>query len=442
MRGTDRRQGRLILVAAVTALTVLAAAVITGMTLINGENLRHRTSLENTYQRSVYTMTDTVGNLEVNLSKLMVAGSSVESYKLINDTLALAEIAEASLSQLPLPRESTQKTGKYFNQVADWCRSYMTAILVKKPTEAYLDQAETLYIAARNINENLRDMTEKLTDTPILSAVGDGRLLTLDLNLSFKDMEAHTVEYPELIYDGPFSDGKKTRYKALEGLENIGEAEAVGIATALFSLENPAVLGVTAGKLDLYEIQGTERGVDSTVSVSASGGRVICYNRYRRVRKAELDDKTAGEKAVAFAERLGYQSLKPVWYNDDRAVAYVNLAPVVNDVTYYTDLVKVKVALDDGEVLGLEATGYCMRHCVRALTPTISEKTAKSLVSKKLTVENVRLALIPDGETEAFCFEVHGGYKGLDYFVYVDAHDGHQVDVLRVVDSDQGALVM
>ena len=57
-------------------------------------------------------------------------------------------------------------------------------------------------------------------------------------------------------------------------------------------------------------------------------------------------------------------------------------------------------------------------------------------------MEKVSLAVIPDGETEKFCYEVYGSYKGLDYFVYVDAENGAQVDVLRVIDSGQGSMIM
>ena len=50
--------------------------------------------------------------------------------------------------------------------------------------------------------------------------------------------------------------------------------------------------------------------------------------------------------------------------------------------------------------------------------------------------------MIPDGDSERFCYEVYGSYKGLDYFIYLDAHTGAQADVLRVIDSNQGSMIM
>lgn len=43
---------------------------------------------------------------------------------------------------------------------------------------------------------------------------------------------------------------------------------------------------------------------------------------------------------------------------------------------------------------------------------------------------------------EALSYEVCGTFMGLDYFVYVDARDGTEREVMRVVDSDQGTMIM
>ena len=109
----------------------------------------------------------------------------------------------------------------------------------------------------------------------------------------------------------------------------------------------------------------------------------------------------------------------------------------------YPDLVKVKVALDNGQPIGIEAGGYCSSHRDRSTSPVLSEKTARALVSDRLAINAVNLAVIPVGEDdEALCYEVCGSFMGLDYFVYVDAIDGTEREVMRVVDSDQGTMIM
>ncbi len=443
MKSTVRRNNSLyILIATVAALAVLAAVLITGTVIINDESVERKNGLDNMYSSAFYDLSDSANNIEINLSKLMIANGKKESVTVINDTTAQAELASSSLSRLPLASENIEKTVKFYNQVGDWCRSYAAAILGGADTEAYREQAETLYIAARNINEGLKDISEKADGRTISECVGDGRLLAFDMNFTMGDIENNSVEYPELIYDGPFSDSKKYDFRALDGTEEIASERAAEIAAEKVGLENARFIGETNGKTQVYELRGTINGDDANVSVTKKGGVIIGFDRTKAVGKVVLTREEASLKATEYAARLGFNELWPVWYNAENGVGFVNLAPVVNEVTYYTDLVKVKVALDDGEILGAEATGYCSGHYDRDLKTTISENTARSLVSPKITVEKVSLAVIPYKETERFCYEIYGSYKGLDYFVYIDAKSGEQADVLRVIDSEQGSMIM
>ena len=443
MKSTVRRNNSLyILIATVAALAVLAAVLITGTVIINAESVERKNGLDNMYSSAFYDLSDSANNIEVNLSKLMIANGKKESVTVINDTTAQAELASSSLSRLPLVPENIEKTVKFYNQVGDWCRSYAAAILGGADTEAYREQAETLYIAARNINEGLKDISEKADGRTISECVGDGRLLAFDMNFTMGDIENNSVEYPELIYDGPFSDSKKYDFRALDGTEEIAPERAAEIAAEKVGLENVRFIGETNGKTQVYELRGTINGDDANASVTKKGGVIIGFDRTKAVGKVVLTREEASLKAAEYAARLGFNELQPVWYNAENGVGFVNLAPVVNEVTYYTDLVKVKVALDDGEILGAEATGYCSGHYDRDLKATISENTARSLVSPKITVEKVSLAVIPYKETERFCYEIYGSYKGLDYFVYIDAENGEQADVLRVIDSEQGSMIM
>ncbi|MBR6773119.1 MAG: hypothetical protein IKM16_00485, partial [Clostridia bacterium] len=67
---------------------VLVAVLITGVITINGEGVRSRFALEGVYRRSYYDMCDSVNNLEINLSKLMVTSAKSESVPLISEVSA------------------------------------------------------------------------------------------------------------------------------------------------------------------------------------------------------------------------------------------------------------------------------------------------------------------------------------------------------------------
>ena len=132
-----------------------------------------------------------------------------------------------------------------------------------------------------------------------------------------------------------------------------------------------------------------------------------------------------------------------MWYNEVGGEAIINLAPIVRGVVYYPDLVKIKLSVGDYKLLGVEACAYCTNHRDRTHPEVVmTEASAKSCASKRLTVTNVRLAIIPFGNSERFCYQLSATYKGLDYFVYLDAVTGEQVRVLRVIDGGQGKEVV
>lgn len=428
----------------ITSLCLLVAVLVSGTAVINAGGVHSKLALENGYKRAYYDVCDSVNNLEVNLSKVMIASSVAQTVPLLTDVAAQAELARNSLCSLPVEAGDVRLTGKYFNQVGDWCKSYAGAIMEKKDVSVYREQAVTLYNACVRLNTALRESSDQVTAGSIAANMSEaGRLTASGWNLDFGDLENHTVEYPELIYDGPFSDAKKYVWRALEGKPEIGEDEAKSIVAQKTGATDLVLVGRTDGKAELYEFTAKSGGADVYVSVSVKGGYIVNYGVSRDIGASGITEREAQRSAVGVAAKLGYENLEPVWYNAQNGIGYVNLAPRPNGVTMYPDLVKVKIALDSGQPIGIEAGGYCSSHRERNASPVLSEKTARALVSDRLTITAVNLAVIPIGEDEeSLCYEVCGTFDGLDYFVYVDAIDGTEREVMRVVDSDQGTMIM
>ena len=56
----------------------------------------------------------------------------------------------------------------------------------------------------------------------------------------------------------------------------------------------------------------------------------------------------------------------------------INYAAVQEGVLLYPDLIKVKIAMDTGEVCSVECTGYIFNHTKRSnIIPKITEQQAK-----------------------------------------------------------------
>ncbi len=428
-------------IVSLVAVVSFAIMLTIGLVVYNSEGVRSKTALESVYRKSFYDTLDSVNNLEINLSKLVVSPQESETLPLLTKVSSLSAESSSALSNLPLSYHDIEKTSKYFNQVTDWCASYSKALSENKDTTTFTEQAEILYSFSKKLNLNLQKLYEK-SNNGMLFSLQEGVLMPKDFSLDLGESGENAIEYPTLIYDGPFSDAKKFTWTALEGKEDIDESGAKSIASKI-GLENIKVLGVTEGKTTLYQLSGEKEGDTAYLSVTKKGGYIVNYDLSLFPGGATLSQSQAIEIAKQKAGEMGYEGLEAIWYNTVDGVGFVNLAPKINGAVCYPDIVKVKIALSDGALLGLEASGYCSSHKDRTICPTITESTALSLVSSKIAVKNIGLAVIPYGEgNEKLCYEVNGEYNGLDYFVYIDAYDGKTRDILRVVNNDQGSLVM
>ena len=58
-------------------------------------------------------------------------------------------------------------------------------------------------------------------------------------------------------------------------------------------------------------------------------------------------------------------------------------------------------------------------------------------------MENVQLAVIPtDGGGEKLCWEVEATFGSGRFFVYLDGQTGQEVQIFRVIETEEGMLTM
>ena len=419
----------------------LSAVFATQLVIIGTENDRNKRDLENVYKSAVISLGDSLDNLEVNMSKLMVARGAGENRELITETYRHAETAATEVAALPLSFENITSVTRFFNQVGDWCKSYIRAIDEEGDVEPYKKQADDIYYAASGLSEQFRLIEEDIEKYGAFASLGKNRILPYDFESIFAEYSDNSVEYPSLIYDGPFSDGKTYWFAAIEDKPKISESEAKKIAADTFGITAEKIF-LTHDKTDVYAIEGKKKGKDAYLMLTEKGGFPLLMSLSetqpdeKNLSRSELEN--AAEK---YMKEIGFDNLKAVWFNRIDDYVAINLAPIRDGTVFYTDLVKVRLTCG-GRVEGFECSGYCAGSGLGELTPTIDEEEAVAAVSDKIKVYNVRLAVIPSGEKQIFCYEVAGSYNGLDYFVYVDAKTAKEVNILRVVDNKQGSMTM
>ena len=143
-----------------------------------------------------------------------------------------------------------------------------------------------------------------------------------------------------------------------------------------------------------------------------------------------------------FLYRIGFENMKESYFLIQENIITINYLYVQDDILVYPDLIKVKVALDNGEILGVETNGYLNSHFVRQdIVPTISKETAKASLNTRLDIQSEGLAIIPtEWKTEILCYEFKGKIDETEFLVYINAENGREENILVITETPGGVL--
>ena len=180
------------------------------------------------------------------------------------------------------------------------------------------------------------------------------------------------------------------------------------------------------------------------VQVSETGGHILTISGAGAEGDATIDMETAEQIALEFVKNNGIEKAQVVWSDSIGADLYLNIAPFQNDILLYPDLVKVKIDMTSGTIVGYDATTYFTNHTNRTLSRgNLTLSDSKGKVPSTFEVINSRVALIPlDYNREVVCVEVQCAKDGDTYYFYFNTENGNLENVLKVIETDNGNLLM
>lgn len=443
----EQNRGRGGWLAAVVSLGITTVALACALTLTFLIPQEADISMETGYRRAFYDAVEQVDNMDLNLSKILVSKDQKSMQTYLVDLAINSELAENDLNQLPLQDQSRQYTAKLINQIGDYAK-YINNKLIngEELTEEDRQNLQTLYEHNLQLKNVLQTILSTMGSDFSFSSMLEGGNGNLIIN-NFNNLQNLSVKYPQLIYDGPFSDGLDvTEPKGIFGA-SITSAEAQDAFEKIFSgynLQSVKVVGETNSNIEMFNVQGEIDGEILYAQFSKVGGNLVMFAYPGTCKEVNYQDESAIESATAFLEELNFSNMKPVWINLASNVYTINFAYEENGVICYADLVKVRVCGQTNKVIGLEASSYYTNHTQRSIpTPSLSSSQAKQYVLDNMQVDTCRLAVVPTGaRSEKLCYEFMGEIDGTTYYVYIDALNGRQVEVFKVIESTEGTLLM
>ncbi|NLM42495.1 MAG: germination protein YpeB [Clostridiales bacterium] len=444
-------------IAAVLAIALIGTGVYAYMTT-NDRNY-YKTYLQNQYQRSFRDMVSDVENLKILLDKAEVTGNNIQSNSIMNQIWKNGYSAAESLSQIPISMGVLEKTHKFLNQIADFSLSISKQNAANKlMTDEQANLLAKLNKMADNLVKELRKMQADMNEGKIqfgeISQKGAFYMKKVQgnaLDSQFGNLEKGFAEYPAMIYDGPFSDNViEGKPKGLQHEKEVNmETAQERVKKFIDGQKIGRIVEVSSGKgkINTFGLEAIPKDGDRSksifIDITKKGGHVLWMLDSRAVEEKKLTDEQAIEKAKNFLKQQGFGNLTNTFhYKNDNTITVTFVGVEGDGVLIYPDQMKVKIALDNGDIVGFDAYQYWMSHHDRNISkPAITEAEAREKVNKKIEINRVKLAIIPlPGDKEQLCYEFKGTYNGNDYFVYINAENGNEENILRIIKEENGVL--
>ncbi len=419
-----------------------------------------RQELDNQYNRAFFDMVGYVNNVETLLMKSMITSTPDKTAATLQEAWRQANLAQTDLGQLPISQQVLANTSKFLTQVGDFSYSLNNQNMTGKPlNDQQYKTLEQLHGYSVSLGKSLSTLQNQLTvgrlkwgDLTKKGAPLFGKKARSMMMQQIESIDKTFQKYPTLIYDGPFSDHMATAVpKGVTG-DKLNTEQAKKIAMNFIGANKIGSIAFVrkndAGPIKTYSFNITfknaPKGQIGTIDITQTGGFVYQYLRNRAAGPGKIGMDKAKTMGRDFLEKNGYKNMVDTYYLKQGNTATINYAYKQDNTTVYPDLIKVKIALDNGEVIGVESKSYLAAHTNRTIpAPKITMQQARSLVSHRVKINAVDMAIIPtDYKTELFTYELKGKMGNKDFIVYINAINGREENILMIVNTPNGVLTM
>lgn len=408
----------------------------------------YRNQLNYVYRQNFYELTDNINEIETNLGKVSVSTSNSDLSRYMSNITKASSSAQSNITQLPIAHNTIDNTITFINQLNGYVYTLQTKLSSGTNLSLDdLDQIETLHTSSEEIKYELNKLSVLISseEYDIIDNIEDPNITSNKFSESWSGLNNDTIEYPTLIYDGPFSDS--TTNKTIKGLseKEVSQTQANEVLSNYFKDYKIEYTGEVSGaKFDVYNFTLTKSNITYYAQISKRDGVLLQLNSNIESNKQDISLSDAELLATQFAKSLGFENVKAVWSTSSNNFAYINLTHIQDDVVLYPDLIKVKISQETGLVAGWEAKSWAYNHTTRStLTPGIDLTKATMAVLQNMDIRSTRLCVIPGTYVgEILAYEFMCAYNGATYYIYIDANTGIQCNVLKVIPTDDGNLLM
>jgi hypothetical protein len=395
-------------------------------------------TLNAVYLRGLGELSESMTGMTNTLIKCSYASSPSQLAELSAKLWRDSAVAKTTLASLPGCDANLDSAYRFFSQAGEYAMT-LSQKLASGLSLTEEEQASLVGIRsyAQGLAQSIYDIEQNahagdysfvsMGNVPLMPRQTDEQIYKLQ-SAAFEDA-GNLDAYAKLIYDGPFSDHMlEVTPRMTQNVAEISQEEALTIAQRVCGDDQLAYTGDENSAMPSYCFQ------DSYFSLGITKNAIITSD----------DAIVAGKEFLA---QLGIKNMEPTYFSTENSVCTINFANVQDGVICYPDLIKVGVAMDNREVVFIDARGYLVNHYERELSPadeTVAQKHQESLLGIMDKVIYAGRAIIPTaGRNERLCDEFLATDKdGRSMLIYTDAQTGEQRQILILIETGNGVLTV
>ena len=412
---------------------------------------------ENNYQRAFNDLNYQIDVLNDKIGTTLAMNTKNSLSPALAEVWRLTSEAHSSVGQLPLTLMPFHETEKFLTNIGDFAYKTSVRDLDKSPlTDEEYNTLKALYKDATDIRDELRTVQSKIINNNLrwmdvettLAETDDDSQKDNQVIDGLKTMEKNVKSFGQKSEYGPTFASvqeKNIDYKNVSGKE-ITRKEAIARAKKYTGVSNVKSAKVTenkdGSKYAFYHVNLKDASTGHTIGIDLTkkGGYPIYIINDRQVSDAKIGLNDGYKKAQQYLNNMGYRNMELFESTQYSNVGVYTFVTVKDQVRIYPEAIRIKVALDNGDIIGLGAEDYLQNHDKeRTISkPAITEKEAEKKISGKVNIMEKRLAVITnDLYEDVLCYEFMGTVGNDTYRIFLNAENGHEEKVEKMHEASK-----
>jgi spore germination protein len=404
---------------------------------------------ESQYQRAFYELSYYIDSVEDELGKSIAVSTPGQIRRSLANVWRLSYAAQSRVGQLPLGTMEFTETEDFIARVADF--SYRAAIrdLDNDPvSDEEWETLKTLYQCSLKIQGQMNTLHNEVINKQLRWTDFELNYVNLDENIdnpivkNFNSLEDEVTQFPEVSWGtgiDSINQIKQEKIKRVSNGEIFSEKMIKDKVVKFLDLEPDKQFKIIknpdGGEYVTYSVYVTYSDENIIyLDITEVEGNILWLLHDRVVGKPAIDLQEAESKAVEYLKKLDVENVIATNIDDYENIAIISFASYENNTVIYPDTITVKIALDNGEIIGFSSIEYLLNHNKRDLGEiklTIDE--AKKKLNPKLQVEEQRLAIIEaDDGIEVLTYEFIGTIDENTYKIFLNVESGLEEKVEKV----------